>query len=64
MTDKIDPGLPRRLAHVAIRVRDMDRAVDFYSEVVGLDVRRRGIETASSAAARTPRTSWRSSRWT
>lgn len=46
MTDNTDPGLPRRLAHVAIRVRDMDRAVGFYSEVVGLDIKRRGIEAA------------------
>ena len=45
MTDN-DFGRPRRLAHVAIRVRDLERAVDFYENVVGLDVKRKGIETA------------------
>lgn len=46
MTETTNPGLPKSLAHVAIRVRDMDRAITFYSEVLGLDIKRRGIETA------------------
>lgn len=41
-----DFGRPRRLAHVAIRVRDLDRAIDFYTSVVGLDLKRKGIDTA------------------
>ncbi|HZT07816.1 MAG TPA: VOC family protein [Chloroflexota bacterium] len=34
-------GLPTQLSHVAIRVRDLDRAVDFYTHVVGLKLRGR-----------------------
>ena len=34
-------GIPRQLAHVALRVRDLDRAVDFYTNVVGLKLKNR-----------------------
>ena len=32
-------GIPTRLGHVALRVRDLDRAINFYTEVLGLRVR-------------------------
>ena len=32
-------GLPTQLGHIALRVRDVDRAVAFYSQVLGLRVR-------------------------
>jgi len=35
-------GVPTQLGHVALRVRDLDRAVQFYSDVVGLTLRHRG----------------------
>jgi len=35
-------GIPTQLGHVALRVRDLDRAVQFYSDVVGLTLRHRG----------------------
>lgn len=35
-------GIPTQLAHVALRVRDVDRAVQFYTEAVGLTLRHRG----------------------
>ena len=34
-------GVPRQLSHVALRVRHLDRAVQFYTEVVGLTLRSR-----------------------
>jgi len=33
-------GTPRWLGHVALRVRDVDRAAAFYTEVVGLTLRK------------------------
>ncbi|HTE85641.1 MAG TPA: VOC family protein [Dehalococcoidia bacterium] len=35
-------GVPTQLSHVALRVRDVDRSVQFYTEVVGLKLRHRG----------------------
>ena len=32
-------GIPTQLGHVALRVRDLDRAVAFYRDVVGLELR-------------------------
>ena len=34
-------GIPRQLSHVALRVRNLDRAVEFYMQVVGLALRNR-----------------------
>ena len=34
-------GIPRGLSHVALRVRDVNRAAQFYTEVVGLALRGR-----------------------
>jgi catechol-2,3-dioxygenase len=42
MASEAAHGIPKGLAHVAIRVTDVDRAVRFYTEVVGLKVRNRG----------------------
>ena len=42
MTEKTWPTEGFQLGHVALRVRDVNRAVQFYSEVVGLDVKRKG----------------------
>jgi catechol-2,3-dioxygenase len=39
-------GIPRQLSHVALRVRQLDRAVEFYTQVVGLTLYRRGEEAA------------------
>jgi len=34
-------GIPTQLGHVALRVRDLNRAVEFYRDVVGLPLRSR-----------------------
>ena len=35
-------GIPTMLGHIALRVRDVDRAVEFYSNALGLTVKRHG----------------------
>lgn len=35
-------GVPTQLGHLALRVRDVDRSVKFYSEVLGLNVKGHG----------------------
>jgi catechol-2,3-dioxygenase len=35
-------GVPTQLGHIALRVRDVERAVKFYSEVLGLVVKSKG----------------------
>ena len=42
MTATTLAGIPRQLGHVALRVRDVDRAVQFYVDVVGLRLCHRG----------------------
>ena len=37
----IATGIPTQLGHVALRVRDLDRAVEFYRDVVGLPLHSR-----------------------
>ena len=34
-------GTPTQLGHVALRVRDVDRAIEFYTDILGLTLRRR-----------------------
>ncbi len=41
MTTASAVGIPRQLSHVALRVRNLDRAVEFYTQVVGLTLRGR-----------------------
>jgi catechol-2,3-dioxygenase len=41
MTTTAKAGVPTQLGHVALRVRDLDRAVEFYRDVVGLPLRSR-----------------------
>ncbi len=42
MTTATPAGVPTQLGHIALRVRDVDRAVRFYSEVLGLKVKNQG----------------------
>jgi catechol-2,3-dioxygenase len=39
MTTSSAKGIPTQLGHVALRVRDLDRAVAFYRDVMGLTLR-------------------------
>jgi catechol-2,3-dioxygenase len=39
-------GVPTQLGHIALRVRDLDRSVEFYRDVVGLQLRSRGGSAA------------------
>ena len=41
MAQETQAGRPTQLGHVALRVRDMDGAVKFYSEVLGLTLKNR-----------------------
>jgi len=41
-TKVANPGIPRWLGHVALRVRDVDGAVDFYTKALGLKLKSRG----------------------
>jgi catechol-2,3-dioxygenase len=41
MTTTQRAGVPTQLGHVALRVRNLDRAVEFYRDVVGLPLRSR-----------------------
>ncbi len=40
-TSPVSKGIPTQLGHVALRVRDLDRAVAVYRDVVGLPLRAR-----------------------
>ena len=44
-------GVPTQLSHVALRVRDVGRAVDFYTNVVGLQLRNRRENAAFLGAS-------------
>ena len=46
MTAVETQGIPRQLSHVALRVRDLDRAVAFYRDVVGLNLKGRRDQAA------------------
>ena len=46
MTAAPTQGIPKQLSHVALRVRDLDREVAFYSQVVGMTLRNRRADSA------------------
>jgi len=46
MTAAPAKGIPTQLSHVALRVRHLDRAVQFYTDVVGLTLRNRRNKAA------------------
>jgi catechol-2,3-dioxygenase len=41
MTTEVTAGIPTQLGHVALRVKDVDRAVEFYTSVLGLTLKNR-----------------------
>ncbi len=41
MTTEVSTGIPKQLGHVALRVRDVDKAVEFYTQVLGLTLKNR-----------------------
>ena len=43
MAEKTWPTNGIQLGHVALRVRDVARTAEFYSEVLGLDIKRKGV---------------------
>lgn len=42
MSAPVRTGVPTQLGHLALRVRDVDRAAAFYAEVLGLEVKSKG----------------------
>ncbi|MFN0096100.1 MAG: VOC family protein [Dehalococcoidia bacterium] len=42
MTASVVTGKPTQLGHIALRVRDVERAAKFYHEVLGLEVKSQG----------------------
>lgn len=45
-------GIPTQLGHIALRVRDLDRAVTFYRDVLGLSLRNRHENKVAFLGAR------------